>query len=201
LYLDEFQNYTTDNIKDILSESRKYALSLTLVHQYLDQLTGDLQSAVLNTAGSIISFRVGYQDGNRLAKEIFSNSDFKSSNMRGIKLSGSSFLPSIDLNNHKGDSSWDDYSQAITKLQQREFWFKRRGVQPPAKYKTLNMPLPELTVEVRKRIYSLINTSGRFYSRLKKDVQEEVSNARSSQNGDNNSQLPPEDDFPSFWGV
>ena len=38
LYLDEFQNYTTDNIRDILSESRKYSLSMTLVHQYLEQL-------------------------------------------------------------------------------------------------------------------------------------------------------------------
>jgi len=38
LYLDEFQNYTADNISDILSESRKYELSMVLAHQYLDQL-------------------------------------------------------------------------------------------------------------------------------------------------------------------
>lgn len=61
LYLDEFQNYTTDNIKDILSESRKYSLSLTLAHQYLDQLSSDLRSAVFNTIGTIVCFRVGYK--------------------------------------------------------------------------------------------------------------------------------------------
>jgi DNA helicase HerA-like ATPase len=70
LYLDEFQNYTTDNIKDILAESRKYALSLILAHQYLDQLSSDLQSAVLNTSGTLISFQVGYHDALKLAKEI-----------------------------------------------------------------------------------------------------------------------------------
>src|SRR5690606_29192722 len=44
IYLDEFQNYTTDNITDILSESRKYAMSLTLAHQYVDQLQPHLRS-------------------------------------------------------------------------------------------------------------------------------------------------------------
>src|SRR5207253_475749 len=71
LYLDEFQNYTTDNIKDILAESRKYGLSLILAHQYLKQLAGDLQAAVLNTAGTLACFRVGYQDASLLAREIF----------------------------------------------------------------------------------------------------------------------------------
>ena len=76
LYLDEFQNYTTDNIRDILSESRKYSLSMTLVHQYLEQLNPEIRSAVLNTAGAIACFRVGYQDGLHLAKEIFPNPEF-----------------------------------------------------------------------------------------------------------------------------
>ena len=76
LYLDEFQNYTTDNIKDILSESRKYGLCLTLANQYLEQISPNLKSAVLNTSGTIICFRVGYQDAYQLAKEIFPSPDF-----------------------------------------------------------------------------------------------------------------------------
>jgi type IV secretory pathway TraG/TraD family ATPase VirD4 len=56
LYLDEFQNYTADNISDILSESRKYALSMVLAHQYLEQLDRKIQAAVLNTSGSIVAF-------------------------------------------------------------------------------------------------------------------------------------------------
>ena len=71
LYLDEFQNYTTDNIKDILSESRKYALSLVMAHQYLAQLAEDLRGAVLNTAGTIVCFRIGYHDANELCRDLF----------------------------------------------------------------------------------------------------------------------------------
>jgi hypothetical protein len=35
LYIDEFQNYVTDSIESILSEARKYRLSLNIAHQYL----------------------------------------------------------------------------------------------------------------------------------------------------------------------
>ena len=35
LYVDEFQNYTTDAFAGLLAEARKYGLSLTLAHQYL----------------------------------------------------------------------------------------------------------------------------------------------------------------------
>jgi type IV secretory pathway TraG/TraD family ATPase VirD4 len=38
LYIDEFQNYVTDSIESILSEARKYRLSLNIAHQYLGQL-------------------------------------------------------------------------------------------------------------------------------------------------------------------
>ncbi|MHB8136629.1 MAG: type IV secretory system conjugative DNA transfer family protein, partial [Anaerolineaceae bacterium] len=86
LYLDEFQNYTTDNIKDILSESRKYGLSLILANQYLDQIPVDLRQAVLNTSGTLVSFRVGFQDASRLAKELFSGSDLRTSIEEDFKI-------------------------------------------------------------------------------------------------------------------
>jgi len=204
LYLDEFQNYTTDNIKDILSESRKYSLSLTLVHQYLDQLTPDLQSAVLNTAGSIVSFRIGYQDGRHLAKEIFSNSDFQSSHFGSVRINPSRLWPSFTFNN--SNSNRDEFEQLLTKLQQREFWYKRRGLQPASKHKTIPMPIPLITYEVRENINALVDTAGRNFGRYKKDVQAEVSKGRYTQQkdtiiGDNNPRSPHEDDTPSFWGV
>jgi len=69
LCIDEFQNFSTDSFSSILSEARKYRLSLTLSHQYLNQLHTDLQHAVLGNAGSVISFRVGSNDAKVLASE------------------------------------------------------------------------------------------------------------------------------------
>lgn len=70
LYIDEFQNFTTDAFASILSESRKYALTLTVGHQYLDQLLPSVRSAVLGNVGSLIVFRVGAGDAEALADEL-----------------------------------------------------------------------------------------------------------------------------------
>ncbi|MFX7922541.1 hypothetical protein ABTK16_19545, partial [Acinetobacter baumannii] len=69
-YVDEFQNFATDSFGSILSESRKYRLSLTLAHQFLGQLPPSLHDAVLGNAGSILAFRVGADDAVELAPEI-----------------------------------------------------------------------------------------------------------------------------------
>jgi len=73
LYIDEFQNYTTDSISVILSEARKYGLGLVIAHQYIAQLTkgGDtsVRDAVFGNAGTMISFRVGADDADFLQKE------------------------------------------------------------------------------------------------------------------------------------
>ena len=69
LYADEFQNFATDSFATILSEARKYRLSLTIVHQYLDQLPPGLRSAVLGNTGSTIAFRVGGEDATAMARE------------------------------------------------------------------------------------------------------------------------------------
>ena len=71
LYLDEFQNYTTANIQDIIAESRKFGLALILAHQYIDQLKGDLRSAVTNISGTIVAFLISESDSIFLAKALF----------------------------------------------------------------------------------------------------------------------------------
>jgi hypothetical protein len=70
LYADEFQSFATQSFALILSEARKYALTLTLAHQYLDQLPDKLRSAVFGNAGSLISFRAGADDAPILAEQI-----------------------------------------------------------------------------------------------------------------------------------
>ena len=69
-YADEFQNFATDSFATILSEARKYRLSLTLAHQFLDQLPPLLRKAVFGNAGSMISFRIGAEDAAVVALEL-----------------------------------------------------------------------------------------------------------------------------------
>jgi hypothetical protein len=71
LYLDEFQNFTTLSLASMLSELRKYRVSMILAHQYLAQLDLPIRSAILGNAGTIISFRVGMEDAEILAKEFY----------------------------------------------------------------------------------------------------------------------------------
>ncbi|OGY64472.1 MAG: hypothetical protein A3E64_02580 [Candidatus Harrisonbacteria bacterium RIFCSPHIGHO2_12_FULL_48_16] len=74
LYVDEFQNFATDSFANILSEARKYKLCLILAHQYIRQLTHDLNTkvrdAVFGNVGTIVSFRVGAEDAEFLEKEL-----------------------------------------------------------------------------------------------------------------------------------
>ncbi len=69
LYIDEFQNVTTNSISQILSEARKYKLGLTIAHQFIKQLEEGIKDAVFGNVGSIATFRVGVEDGEFLAKQ------------------------------------------------------------------------------------------------------------------------------------
>jgi len=78
LYIDEFQNFTTDSIATILSEARKYGLNLTIAHQFIAQLTEKIRDAVFGNVGSVIAFRVGVQDTESLVKQfepVFNEND------------------------------------------------------------------------------------------------------------------------------
>jgi len=69
LYVDEFQNFATESFVHILSEARKYRLSLTLAHQYIAQMEEKVRDAVFGNVGTIIAFRVGAEDAEYLEKE------------------------------------------------------------------------------------------------------------------------------------
>jgi len=70
LYADEFQSFATESFSLILSEARKYGLTLTLAHQYLDQLPLPLRAAIFGNAGSIIACRTGVSDAPILVEQI-----------------------------------------------------------------------------------------------------------------------------------
>jgi hypothetical protein len=69
LYIDEFQNFTTDSIAQILSEARKYRLALIIAHQFIAQLKEEISKAVFGNVGSISAFRVGAEDAEFLQKQ------------------------------------------------------------------------------------------------------------------------------------
>jgi hypothetical protein len=86
LYIDEFQNYVTDAIESILSEARKYRLSMHLAHQYISQIDTsqqqkggvNLKDAVFGNVGTMMSFKIGAQDSEYMAKEfapVFTDQD------------------------------------------------------------------------------------------------------------------------------
>jgi hypothetical protein len=70
LHADEFQSFATESFALILSEARKYGLTLTIAHQYLDQLPDGLRAAVFGNVGSIIACRTGATDAPALAAQI-----------------------------------------------------------------------------------------------------------------------------------
>lgn len=73
LYVDEFQNFATESFATILSEARKYGLSLTVANQYLDQLDSEgkttVQSAIFGNVGTMVMFRIGAKDAEFVEKE------------------------------------------------------------------------------------------------------------------------------------
>ena len=78
LYIDEFQNFTTESIATILAEARKYRLDLIIAHQFIGQLKENIRDAVFGNVGSMAVFRVGAEDAEFLAKQfepVFSQQD------------------------------------------------------------------------------------------------------------------------------
>lgn len=79
LYIDEFQNITTDSIPGILSEARKYKLALSMAHQFLNQVQDKTRDAVFGNVGNMAVFRVGEEDAEFFAKQfapVFQTGDF-----------------------------------------------------------------------------------------------------------------------------
>jgi DNA helicase HerA-like ATPase len=69
LYLDEAHIYATRSLATMFSELRKYRVPLVLASQYLGQFETDVRDAVLGNVGTLISFRVGADDAQRLSRE------------------------------------------------------------------------------------------------------------------------------------
>ncbi len=71
LYVDEFQSFANESFADILSEARKYKLSLTIAHQYIEQMPEEVRDAVFGNVGTTVTFRVGPLDAEVFEKIFF----------------------------------------------------------------------------------------------------------------------------------
>jgi hypothetical protein len=69
LYVDEFQNFATPDFAQILSEARKYALSLCVANQFIGQVEEEVKNAVFGNVGTIISYRIGVTDASYIQHE------------------------------------------------------------------------------------------------------------------------------------
>jgi hypothetical protein len=69
LYVDEFQNFSTESFADILSQARKYHLNLIVANQFSTQLSEEVRDAVFGNVGSVVCFRVGTNDAEFLTKQ------------------------------------------------------------------------------------------------------------------------------------
>ncbi|MDQ7023211.1 MAG: type IV secretory system conjugative DNA transfer family protein [Candidatus Gracilibacteria bacterium] len=152
LYIDEFQNYVTDSIESILSEARKYRLSLNIAHQYLGQLESsdamtksslDLKKAIFGNIGSVMSYKIGPEDGEFMSKYFaptFSDQDLVNMDkFKGvIKISVDnqptipfSFIP-LNIYIHKGDPN---IAKAFVELSRLKYGRDREFVSKEIEYR------------------------------------------------------------------
>ena len=97
LYVDEFQNFSTDSFATILSEARKYGLNLTVANQYISQMTDQVRDAVFGNVGTVISFRVSADDAPILSQQF--EPQFEASDL--LQMNNRHFVISMVINGEK----------------------------------------------------------------------------------------------------
>ena len=155
IYLDEWHLFTTDHVKDVLSQSRKYGLSLVLANQFIGQIPPILQEAIMNLSGTIVCFRIGYEDAQTIVKEVFPP-DPSSRNRTNWQLHRLGRLPLMLPHRERSGRGfdWEGATHKLTTLNAREFYVKQRGPGMPVKQRTSGHGRPLLSAdEVRGTYY------------------------------------------------
>lgn len=135
LYIDEFQNVTTDSISSILSEARKYKLSLTIAHQFIAQIDERIRDAVFGNVGSMAVFRVGSEDAaifERQFEPVFSASDIMNieNHHAYVKLlsNGSPTIP-FSLRTMKPEDTDKEYAEQVREYSSLKYGRTREEVE------------------------------------------------------------------------
>jgi hypothetical protein len=115
LYIDEFQNFASDSFSVILSEARKYGLSLIIAHQTLGQISEGLRNLILANTGIQVYFRLNRHDASLLAKEAFEYSGNELKRVEGFRPSYWSL-----------GEEWELYTSALQNLPPRSCYIKHK---------------------------------------------------------------------------
>lgn len=144
LYVDEFQNFATDSFATILSEARKYGLTLTVANQYIAQMSMEVKDAVFGNVGSVIAFRMGADDA-RVMQRYF-EPKFEEHDL--VHMHNRNFVISMTIGGEKvqafsGTSlnlppQTEDYSSAIIEQSRQLYAFNRATVEAYVKDRYLD---------------------------------------------------------------
>lgn len=127
-YVDEFQNYATLSFAEIMSEARKYGLSLVLAHQSLVQLDGELRDTILGNAKNFIIFRCDRQDAELIIKYLIDYDPFDWKYKVGDKVTQW----------FSKDEQWEQGIEKITSLDTQVAILKTKGLEPHM-FRTFNL--------------------------------------------------------------
>ncbi len=134
LYIDEFQNVTTNSISAILSEARKYKLGLTIAHQFIAQIDEKIRDSVFGNVGSIAAFRVGTEDAEVLARQfepVFTASDLMNIENRNAYvrlLANGSPTPPFSIRTMKPNELDMEYAQQMIEFSTLKYGTPREQV-------------------------------------------------------------------------
>lgn len=149
LYIDEFQNITTPSISTILSEARKYKLSLNIAHQFIAQLDEKIRDAVFGNVGSMSVFRVGADDAEFLQKQfepVFTMNDIMNNDNMNCylrMLSGGKPVRPFNIEFTWPDKGNPDIVDKLKELSGLKFGRRREEVEGEVMAKYKKEPVPE----------------------------------------------------------
>jgi len=137
LYIDEFQNFATESFESILSEARKYKLSLTIANQYISQIDENIKNAIFGNVWTIISFWLWYDDAEIMSKQfkelitpidLLSLPKFKAyiKLMIDWVVSDPFSMKTFPL---PQPESWPEVKQKVIKQSRQRYWFEREKLE------------------------------------------------------------------------
>jgi hypothetical protein len=135
-----------------------------------------------------------------MAKEIFPSPDYATTSKESLQMKHFGQFPYLTLAQSSEASAWEDLTQKLTGLPFREFWSKHRGNSFPAHHRSLTVPDPVYSAELKERVSRLLDISESRYGRLKNIAQKEVAQKYSERHPDPDMKRSPEDGSIPFWG-
>lgn len=141
VFADEFQNYVTDDVEKVITETRKYRFRVVVAHQNMAQIEGHEQlfGAIMNTVGNTVVFQTGREDAEVFVREIFKPPIDQIKHWTRHRIPQSSvWFPMFDEEPvfRSQNEIWEAEARKITSLDKRHYWYKRRGNYESVKLKT-----------------------------------------------------------------